>query len=92
MKNDDHCPDRDAVPTAADLASTDGLLEHYKRVSLGHQARLAAWQLGALVRRVEREAPEAHRRLLDAVKVLQQLAETPNKTLPVGFPRQGELF
>ncbi len=101
MNNDDPRPERDAAPAAADLASTDGLLERCKRASLGRQALCAAWQLGALVRRVEHEAPEVHRQLRDAVEVLRLLGEqhalehagdrVPRPTAEPG-PRQGELF
>ncbi len=73
--NDDPRPERDAVLTAADLASTDGLLARYKRASLGRQALRAAWHLGALVRRVEREVPEVHPRLRDAVEALLLLGQ-----------------
>ena len=49
-------------------------LERLKRASLRDQSRRAAWQLGALARRVQREAPEVHGRLRSAVEALQLLA------------------
>lgn len=51
----------------------DERLARCKRASLRSQAVRAAWQLGALVRRVEREAPQVHRRLRSAVEALQLL-------------------
>lgn len=73
--NADHRPDRDAAPTSAGLAATDDLLAHHMRASLGHQALRAAWQLGALIRRAQREAPEVQRPLRIAVEVLLRLGE-----------------
>ncbi len=73
--NHDHHPERDAVPTSADLAPTDGLLAAYKRASLSRQALHAAWLLGALARRIEHEAPRAHRPLRDAVAALLLLGD-----------------
>ena len=49
-------------------------LERLKRASLRDQSRRAAWQLGALARRVQREAPEVHGRLRSAVEALQLLS------------------
>ena len=83
--NDDRRPERDAA--------ADGLLARYKRASLSRQAQRAAWHLGALVRRVEREAPEVYPRLRDTVEVLLQLgAKLSHPRPPAGSPRQGELF
>ena len=48
-------------------------LERLKRASLRDQAVRAIWQLGALLRRVEREAPHVHQRLRIAVEALQLL-------------------
>ena len=95
--NDDQRPERDSVPTATQRSCTDGQLERYKRASLGNQAQRAAWQLGALVRRVEHEAPHVQRPLRDAVEALLQLSQQlarqhAGETLPPGSPRQGELF
>jgi hypothetical protein len=91
MTNDDHRPGRDAAAIEAQRAATDGPLARLKRASLRQQALGAAWQLGALVRRVEREAPEMHRRVLVAVAALQQLVAT-SDPVPARSPRQGELF
>lgn len=48
-------------------------LERCKRASLRIQVQRGVWHLDALVRRVEREAPEVHRRLRSAVEALQLL-------------------
>lgn len=72
--NNEPQSERDARPTAADLGSIADRLACYKRASLRSQAQRAAWQLGALVRRVEHEAPEIHQRLRGAVEALQLLS------------------
>lgn len=51
----------------------ESLLERCKRSSLRSQAWKAAWELGALVRRTQQEAPEVHQRLRNAVEALQVL-------------------
>lgn len=50
----------------------DQLVRH-KRASLRNQVEGGVWHLDALVQRVEREAPEVHRRLRSAVEALQLL-------------------
>ena len=52
----------------------DDPLARCKRASLAQQARRVAWQLGALVRRCEREAPEVQMRLRIATEALQLLS------------------
>lgn len=89
--NDDTRLRRDVAPASADPADTDHGLARCKRRSLGSQALRAAWELGALLRRVEREAPDAQRPLRAAVEVLLSLARA-NEAPPPGSPRQGELF
>ena len=81
--------------------STNDTLERLKRESLREQAMNAAWQMGALARRAEHEAPEVHRRLRDVEASLRalcdRLAHPPGAMvddpgeLPV-MPRLGELF
>ena len=88
--NDDHHPERDAAPsTAADPGCTGDPLARLKHRSLGSQALRLAWDLGAFLRRVEHEAPEAHRPIRDAVAALLRLAERAPRP---GSPTQGELF
>ena len=48
-------------------------LARHKRASLRNQVQGGVWHLDALVQRVEREAPEVHRRLRSAVEALQLL-------------------
>ena len=50
-------------------------LERVKRASLRHQTLCAAWQLDALVRRFEHEAPELRCGLHDAIDQLLRLGE-----------------
>ena len=88
MDYDDTRSWREGVPGAAEL------LERCKRASLGQHAQRAAWDLGALVRRVAREAPDVHRQLYEAVEVLLQLSRRLSpRPADRGdrAPRQGEL-
>ena len=73
MMNDDPQSERAADPITAPRASTTDMLARLKRASLHSQVRRSVWQLGALVRRVEREAPEVHSRLRSVVEALQLL-------------------
>ncbi|MCA8948860.1 MAG: hypothetical protein KDE27_05115 [Planctomycetes bacterium] len=73
------------------MTNDDSRLAQLKRSSLGEQALQAAWQLGALVRRVEHEAPAASPALREAVATLLQLREELARQDP-RRPRQGELF
>lgn len=57
----------------SERTSKESLLERCKRSSLRSQAWKAAWELGALVRRTQQEAPEVHQRLRNAVEALQVL-------------------
>jgi len=57
----------------SERTSNESLLERCKRSSLRTQAWRAAWELGALVRRTQQEAPEVHQRLRNAVEALQVL-------------------
>ena len=83
------------------ITTTNDRLEQLKRDSLREQARTAAWQLGALARRAEQEAPEVHRRLRDVEESLRALCD--RLALPPGdvvdtlgespaLSRLGELF
>jgi len=65
--------ERDGDSDHKTRSADDERLARCKRASLRSQAVRAAWQLGALVRRVEREAPQVHRRLRSAVEALQLL-------------------
>ena len=71
--NDATQSDRAADSMAAPRTSNHDMLERCKRASLHNQTKQAVWQLGALVRRAEREAPEVHLRLRAAVEALQLL-------------------
>ena len=55
-------------------SAPESRLDSLKRASLQHEAERAAWQLGALVRRAQHEAPEVYLRLRSAVEALQVLA------------------
>ena len=70
MKNDENCPAPDAAPLAMLPAAADRLAR-LKRASLHEQAQRSLWQLGALARRVEHEAPEVQARLRAAVEAMQ---------------------
>lgn len=96
MIHDDPRPGRDPAP--------DDDLARCKRASLGREALRVAWDLGALVRRAEREAPEVHDRLRAAVAALLRLGDrlaesrAPERAgdraarSGTGSFRQGELF
>ncbi len=85
MEDRDRCPEPVARPTAPDA----DLLARHKRMSLAAQARQAAWQLGALMRRAEHEAPEVHRRLRVAVEALQLLSARISVALASDRPAPG---
>jgi hypothetical protein len=71
--NDATQSDRAADSMAAPYTANHDMLARCKRASLHKQTKQAVWQLGALVRRAEREAPEVHLRLRAAVEALQLL-------------------
>lgn len=71
-------------PTAAALPAVRAL-------SLRQQADRSAWELGALLRRIDREMPDMAPALRDAIAALQAVAARALPPLP-GRPRQGELF
>ena len=71
--NDATQSDRAADSMAAPRTTNHDMLERCKRASLHKQTKQAVWQLGALARRAEREAPEVHLRLRAAVEALQLL-------------------
>jgi hypothetical protein len=73
MMNDATQSERAADSMAAPRTSTHDMLARCKRASLHKQTKQAVWQLGALARRAEREAPEVHLRLRAAVEALQLL-------------------
>ena len=71
--NDATQSDRAADSMAAPRTTNHDMLERCKRASIHKQTKQAVWQLGALARRAEREAPEVHLRLRAAVEALQLL-------------------
>ena len=66
-------------------------LAEVREVSLRHQADRLCWDLGAFLRRIERERPRAADGLKAAIDALQALAAHEAARRP-DRPRQGELF
>ncbi|MCR9245087.1 MAG: hypothetical protein NXI31_08640 [bacterium] len=73
-----------AVTASKTFLPADSLLECVKRASLARQAQHTAWQLGAFLRRVAREAPDYHGVLSEAVDALLRLNLQYSSSLPDG--------
>ena len=71
--NNDYDQPRCEGPARTAAITPEERLARLKRASLREQALEAAWRLGALVRRVEHEAPEVHGTLHHAVAALRGL-------------------
>ena len=73
--HNDYSLERIRRPAGSDRIAAERRLSEHKRASLARQALQTARQLGSLVRRVEREAPEVHQGLCDVVRELLLLSE-----------------
>ncbi len=73
MKHRDPRPDRSTSQVTGPARTKTDQLARWKRASLRDEAQRAAWQLGALLRRAEHEAPEVHVKLRVAIEALQLL-------------------